>query len=97
MRFHLFFLSVIAFAFFIHADLSVQITVKEPSGFAADNFPVTAMVPVPYGIYQNTASMRLRAVSSKWAAMKSWPCSSRRSASAVIDLEPPSRANCCRE
>lgn len=39
--------------------LNVRITVKESAGVDAHRFPVTAVVPLPYGEYQNTNSFRL--------------------------------------
>lgn len=39
--------------------INVQITVKEPGGFVATNYPVSAMVPLPYGQYQDVSSFRL--------------------------------------
>jgi len=37
----------------------VRITVKDASGAGARSFPVTAVVPLPYGAHQDTASFRL--------------------------------------
>jgi fibronectin type 3 domain-containing protein len=39
--------------------LNVPITVKESAGVASDGFPVTVVVPLPYGAYQDTNSFRL--------------------------------------
>lgn len=40
-------------------DLHVPITVKESAGVNAGGFPVTAVVPLPYGTYQNVDCFRL--------------------------------------
>jgi hypothetical protein len=43
----------------MHAALSVKVVVKEPSGFAAVQYPISVMVPLPQGQYQDVSNFRL--------------------------------------
>lgn len=42
------------------AALSVPLSLKESAGFAATNWPVTAVVPLPYGQFTNLSSLAVR-------------------------------------
>jgi len=44
---------------YAQTSLHLPITVKESAGAAADGFPVTVIVPLPYGQYQDTSTFRL--------------------------------------
>lgn len=39
--------------------LNVPLTVKETAGVGASGYPIPAIVPLPYGQFQNTSSFRL--------------------------------------
>lgn len=42
-----------------YGALSIPIVVKEAVGTGATNYPVTSVVPLPYGVFQNIADFRL--------------------------------------
>lgn len=58
--FHLFLLLFLFFSFLsANAGLNVELTVKECAGVGINQFPVTAVVPLPEGAFQNTNSFRI--------------------------------------
>src|SRR5690242_2987031 len=41
------------------AVIDVPLTVKDTSGFGANSFPTSVVVPVPYGQFQDTSTFRI--------------------------------------
>jgi PKD repeat protein len=59
------------------AALSVPLVIKESGGYPATNWPVTVVVPLPYGVYTNTSAMVVRdaggaAVPAQFEVLNRW-------------------------
>ena len=57
--------------------LNVPLEVKETAGVGADGFPITVVVPLPYGEYQNVDQFRVvdsggRTVPAQFDALNRW-------------------------
>lgn len=63
--------------FWEHGILKVPIIVKETAGVGAEQYPTTAVIPLPYGAYQDTEEFRLvdangNNVPAQFSALNRW-------------------------